>query len=368
MGRYLANTLRAAARLKHPHEFLIYLGPVSKSELVPKDPRFHAKRLPGGHPAIAEQWALPRAARADGADLIYFPDNSGAIFPGMPMVLALLDTMWTRPLDQAIAKPTFRQRLQDRYRKFVCPRAAAAATQVITISQHSGRCLDELLGLQAPKLTVVDLAADPDLRTPLPIAEAARLRKAMGLDAKTPYVLASGAADKRKNVDRVIQAFAQAQRQDKRLATAVLVITSLRAGEGATTTYVETATQAGVVGCLRFVGYVDDAQMKALYQGALCFAFPSLWEGFGLPLLEAFALGCPVLTSAEGSLPEVGGKAVVYVDPYSVESIARGISETAFGRKKKALVAAARQREKRYTWDACARQHLQVFESAVRSS
>ncbi len=368
VGRYLANTLNALARLKHSHRFLVYLGPASKAGLLPQDPRFIPKRLPGGHPALAEQWALPRAAKRDGADLIYYPDNTGAVAPGLPMVLALLDTMWTRPLSQAIAKPTLRQRLQDRYRKFVCPRAAAAAARVITISRHSGRCLEDLLGLKAPKLTIVDLAADPSLRTPVPKAEARALRQAMGLDPRIPYVLGSGAADKRKNVDRLILAFAAARRSEPRLARARLVITSLRPGEAATTTYAETAAKAGVTDALDFVGYVDDAQMKALYQGALCFAFPSLWEGFGLPVLEAFALGCPVLSSAEGSLPEVGGRAVVYADPHDVGDLARGIVEASFGAGRSARVALGRRREKGYTWDLCARRHLRVFESAARSS
>jgi len=366
VGRYLSNVLQAAARLKHPHQFLVYLGPASKLELLPRDPRFVARRLPPSHPAVAEQWALPRAARAEGADLIFYPDNSGAVRPGLPMVLALLDTMWQRPLRDAIAKPTLRQRIQDRYRKVVCPRAAAAARAVITISQHSARCLELALGLRAPKLTVVDLAADPALRRPLPAAQALALRQALGLKRGQAYVLASGAADKRKNVDRLIQAFALARRQDPRLAKALLVITSLRPGEGATTTYEDTARAADVLGALRFVGYVDDAQMKALYQGALCFAFPSLWEGFGLPVLEAFALGCPVLISAAGSLPEVGGQAAVYADPTSVPDLARGLSQAAFGPKRARLLALARAREKRYTWERCAREHLTVFERVAR--
>jgi glycosyltransferase involved in cell wall biosynthesis len=364
VGRYLANVLQAAAKLKHPHQFLVYLGPASKEALLPRDPRFKALALPSGHPARAEQWGLPRAAKKAGADLLFYPDNTGGIRPGLPMVLTMHDTMWKRPLAEAIARPTLRQRLQDAYRKRVCPRAAAAASAVITISAHSAACLKEELGLQAPKLTVIAEAADAGLRKALPAAKAAALRKALGLHG--PYVLASGAADKRKNVDRLIQAFALARKQDKRFAKATLVVTSLRPGEEATTDYAKTAAQAGVADEMRFVGYVDDAQMQALYQGALCMAFPSLWEGFGLPVLEAFALGCPVLISRAGSLPEVGGDAAVYVDPYSVASIADGLSEAAFGRRKAARVKKGRAREKRYTWEACAKAHLQVFQKAVQ--
>jgi glycosyltransferase involved in cell wall biosynthesis len=190
------------------------------------------------------------------------------------------------------------------------------------------------------------------------------LRKRLGI--RGPYILASGAADKRKNVDRLIEAFALARRRERRLERAVLVVTSLRPGEGASTNYERTAARAGVADALRLVGYVDDEQMKALYQGALCLAFPSLWEGFGLPVLEAFALGCPVLISREGSLPEVGGDAACYVDPYSVESIAQGLLQASFGRQRTAWIRRGRAREKRYTWKACAQAHLKVFEKAAR--
>jgi glycosyltransferase involved in cell wall biosynthesis len=364
VGRYLANVLLAASRLKHPHQFWVYLGPTSRGELVPKDPRFRSQTL-SSHPALVEQWTLPRAAQRDGADLLFYPDNSGALFPGLPMVLVQHDTMWRRPLSQAIARPTLKQRLQDRYRKIVCPRAAAAAKAVITISAHSAQCLDQALGLRPPKLTVIAEAADDGLRRPMAPGVAARVRKALGL--KAPYVLASGAADKRKNVDRLIQAFAEARRLEPRFAGAELVITSLRPGEEATTDYGRIARESGVEAAIRFVGYVGDDQMKALYQGALCLAFPSLWEGFGLPVLEAFALACPVLLSREGSLPEVGGDAAVYADPYSVADLARGLGEAAFGRQRAVRVKRGLLREKRYTWKACAQAHLRVFEKAGAS-
>ena len=136
VGRYLANLLRALVQGREAPFLRLYLGPDSLREAVPRHPRVSVEELEG-HPAWAEQVLIPRRARAWGAQVLHYPDNSGALRPGLPMVLTLHDTMWRRPLGQAIAHPTLRQRLQDRYRKFVCPRAAHAAVRVLTVSRHS---------------------------------------------------------------------------------------------------------------------------------------------------------------------------------------------------------------------------------------
>ncbi len=364
VGRYLANLLNASARLPHPHEFLLYLGPSSRKELVPQDPRYRVRDLPGGHPAIAEQWALPRAARREACDLLFYPDNSGAVRPGMPMVLTLHDTMWMRPVGEAIARPTLRQRIQALYRQWVCPAAARAASRVVTISKHSAGCLDVALGLRPPKLSVAYEAADPAFAKALPPAKAVALRQRLGVGAK-PYVLASGAADRRKNIDRLIEAFALASRKDKALARAELLVISLRAGEAATTTYAATAARVGVADRVRFLGYVSDDEMKALYQGALCFAFPSLWEGFGLPVLEAFQMGCPVLAHRGSALPETAGTAGVLVDASQTAALALGLSQACDPTWRSRRVVAGRRQAARFSWKACAQIHLKAFESAL---
>lgn len=363
VGRYLAGLLQGLSQLRHPHRFLVFLQPASRRDLVPQDRRFISVDIGRVNPAWAEQSLIPRRARALGADVLHFPDNSGAIRPGLPVVLTMHDTMWRRPLSQAIAHPTLRQRAQDAYRKWVCPRAAAAAAQVITISQHSRQCIEKELRIDPAKLNVVYEGVDSRLSKRLPAARAAALRQSLGV--RGTYVLASGAADKRKNIDRLIEAFAQATVKPGPLHQARLVLTSLRPGEAATTTYAATAKRCKVETRLVSPGYVSDDQLKALYQGALCFAFPSLWEGFGLPLLEALSLGCPVLAAKAGALPEVGGRAVVYADPLSVASLSSGL-EAACGRegqaalKKRVKVLAA------FDLERGALQTLQVYGQAAR--
>lgn len=365
VGRYLANLLRALAGTREDLAVRLYLGPSSAREAAPKDSRFSVEELGGAHPAWAEQVLIPRRARAWGAQVLHYPDNSGALRPGLPMALTMHDTMWRRPLGEAIARPTGRQRLQDRYRKWVCPRAALAASVVITVSRHSAEDIAATVGVPAGRLRCIPSGVDPVFTGRLPASRVRRLVLGLGLSAGRPFVLASGAADKRKNIDRLIQAFALARRSDPRLAGAVLAVTSLRPGEAATTTYAATAAAAGAADSLRFLPYVSDVQMKALYQAALCYAFPSLWEGFGLPVLEAFSMGCPVLAADATALPEVAGRAAVYADPLDVADLARGLSLAASPKGRPNRSALARVQLRRFTWSASARMHLHAFREAA---
>lgn len=363
VGRYLSNLLAALARRPDPARYLLLLGRRSRRDLVPADPRFEAQDLGGLHPAWAEQVAVPRAARAWGADLLHFPDNSGALRPGLPMLLTMHDSMWRRPLSQAIARPSLRQRIQDRYRKLVCPLAARRADRVLTISAHSLRSLRSELGLPADKLGLVTEGVDPVFQRRIGANEARARVRALGLDG--PYVLCSGAADRRKNIDRLILAFARARRTDARLRTAALVVSSLRPGEAATTTYQETARSAGLGSAFRVLPYVGDEDLRALYQGALCFAFPSLWEGFGLPLLEAFSLGCPVLAARAGALPEVAGRGAILADPLSVQALAQGLAAACGPAGKKALQTGAAAALRRCGWPKSAAQHWAAYQAVA---
>ena len=358
VGRYLSSLLAALASIKGPQRYSLFVNSKSRPELAPSDPRFEIVNLGAVSPALAEQRLIPRLAKARGADLLHYPDNTGALFPGLPMVLTLHDGMWRRPLSEAILHPSLRQRLQDSYRKFVCPRAARRAAAVITVSRFSARELALALGL-GPTLHVVPNALGPGFERPLPAA--ALKRELAGLGLSGAFFFCSGAADRRKNISRLIRAFAAARLKGMRL-----VVSSLRPGEQAATDYAAVARACGAEDSVRFTGFVSEIQLKALYQGASAYVFPSLWEGFGLPMLEAYALGCPVLASNAGALPEVGGKAALYADPQSEASLTEGL-----GRVLKLHRPEFRRRAKRelarFSWERSAAQTLDIYYRAAAS-
>ena len=119
---------------------------------------------------------------------------------------------------------------------------------------------------------------------------------------------------------------------------------------------------------IKWLNFVSDSDLAALYSGAAFFAYPSMIEGFGLPILEAMSVGCPVLTSNISSMPEVGGDAALYVDPFNLESIADGLLKLAYDSKLRGeLSAKGEQRIKIFTWDKFAHELINVYERAGTS-
>jgi glycosyltransferase involved in cell wall biosynthesis len=179
--------------------------------------------------------------------------------------------------------------------------------------------------------------------------------------AKGPYFLYVGDMRPYKNVDTALRAFAAMSRRGSRF---VIVGNRDTKDSGPLE---ELVSSLGIIDSVEFTGFVSDAQLAQLYCGALALVFPSLWEGFGLPPLEAMASGCPVITSNVASLPEVCGDAVEYVDPTSVDSIRnameRVIREPAL---REDLRGRGLERAKLFSWDRTAREVWQVLESVRR--
>jgi glycosyltransferase involved in cell wall biosynthesis len=211
------------------------------------------------------------------------------------------------------------------------------------------------------KIHVVHLGRDESLapvRDPL-IVEGVRMRYGIG----KRYLLYVGTLQPRKNLGRVVDGFA-------RLAAtpAMINVQLVLAGKRGwlyEQLFSEVARR-GLEGRVLFPGYVDETDLAALYSGALGYVFPSLYEGFGIPVLEAQACGVPVMTSNNSSLPEVAGDAALLVDPTDVDAIAEAILRLATDDALRAeLVERGFANVKRFSWEKCARETLDVLEGVL---
>jgi glycosyltransferase involved in cell wall biosynthesis len=239
------------------------------------------------------------------------------------------------------------------------------ARRILSVSQATRRDLQRLFGLSGEKIEVVYNALDARLAQP-PTPELVD-RTLNRYSVQTPYLLYAGNVKPHKNVPRLIEAFALVKdelREHPEFAQLKLIIIGdeLSKHPQLRRAVIKSRTQSDV----RFLGFVDPQTLSVFYARAEAFVFPSLYEGFGLPPLEAMALGTPVVTSNVSSLPEVLGEAAHFVNPEKVFDISRGIREVLLNEGlRRALIERGRQQVKQFSWQESVRRVLKIYREAA---
>jgi glycosyltransferase involved in cell wall biosynthesis len=278
-------------------------------------------------------WNLPRDAvwypfvlgRMRGVEVLHCPTYRGPVRSRVPLVVTAHDVAVLR-------HPEAFNRWSRTYGPIVIPHVLRTACRVIAVSEFTARELVELLGVAREKITVIPNAVE-DAFT------------ADGPSARGEYVLAVGTLEPRKNLARTVEAA-------RRLGVELRVV-GARGWGGVD------ARGNGV----RWLGRVPDAELAALYRGARVVAYPSLYEGFGIPVLEAMACGAPVVTSVGGATEEVADGAAELVDPMDPGAIATGI-ERAFARRGE-LAERGLARARQFSWAAVADATIAVYREAA---
>lgn len=252
---------------------------------------------------LYEQVRLPGVLRAIGADVVHSPGYVGPLFPGCPSVVTIPDLNFrtfgaSMPVPRRIALEVFVR---------ACARAAE---RVIAISNFGRSELVGGLGVAADKVRVTPLAARPQLIG----ASDGDSEILSRYDIQPPFALAYGSTSPNKNIGTLLRAWREARR-GKGMPGMLVIAGHLPRGLSDEPTYRELDR----VGVLRVTGYLPRRDAEAVLRCARFLVFPSVYEGFGLPVLEAMQAGVPVICSNRASLPEVGGEAALYVDPFDVE-------------------------------------------------
>jgi glycosyltransferase involved in cell wall biosynthesis len=236
------------------------------------------------------------------------------------------------------------------------------AAAVVTLSEHSRRDIINAFGVEPARVIVIYCGCDHAVYHPH--HEPATIQQTLRDATVTrPYILYIGGQAPRKNLVRLIGAFARARQIGSLPHTLVLAgpFAPLRS---------EVSHAIATSGCsqaIQVLGYVDDQVVPYLYSGADLLLFPSLYEGFGMPVVEAMACGTPVVTSATTSLPEVAGDAAVLVDPESEEAIAAGILSILQECEdvRAARIARGLAQAGKFSWEKCAKEHLAVYDVVI---
>jgi glycosyltransferase involved in cell wall biosynthesis len=358
IGKYVVQLVSGLLCADKSNEYVIYGDP----QMFPQSHgRVNVKfRNPGGLPyPLWEQLVLPQWVRQDRVELLHCPANTApvALPRHVKLTITVHDVMYLLPASVLTASKVFRQRLGNFYRRTMVRRVARRADRIIADSEFSKQEIIEYLKIAADRIRVVYLGIDGHLSS---LAEeiTAPPEEIGGERLDRPFILALGAGDPRKNTLAVIRTYAARWREFPNQEK--LVIVGLPDWRSSSAYHL--TTQLGLKGRVLFAGYVPEELLAWLYASARCFLYPSLYEGFGFPVLEAMAFGTPVITSNCTSVPEVAGDAAVLVDPTSEKSIGDALTRLLKDEPLRCqLVEQGRARVQKFGWQDTVHKTLGVY-------
>ena len=346
---YALQLIRALLALDTPHHFRLYFRDTPSPELFPRHPRMTQHVV-----AWPRLWTHARFAFAlwrDRPDVTFVPAHTLPVwFPG-PAVVTVHDLGY-------VYFPDAHPAVSRRYLAWSTRHSVRQAARVIVDSLATANDLAAHFDVSENRIALVYPGVDESLGPVTDQARLASVRARYNLPER--YLLFVGTLQPRKNIARIVQAYAR-WRASQPGTDVALVLAGQRGW------LYDASWTAGVEGVI-LPGYVDDADVAALYSGAQALVFTTLHEGFGFPVLEAMRCGTPVITSSLSSLPEVAGDAALLVNPRDVEAIAGAIGRILSDDALRArLIEEGHRQEAQFTWQRAAQQTIRALESvAVR--
>jgi len=350
VGSYVRNLARRLAALDRENQYTLYVSPENAVHFEGLGPNVRLVQGPAGRPrrALWEQAELPLDLVRRQVDLFHGPGFVVPLFGACPRIVTLHDMTFSLfPREHTFARR--------HYFNVMVPLSARAADIIIAISESTRTDLVRLLGVKPEKVRVIHLAAGEEFRPGRDPDRLLQVRRKYGIERR--MILYLGMIEPRKNLQRLVGAFARLK--DLREECCLVLAGSLGWGGNDLLRAVEAH---GLKEEVILPGYLDDADLPALYSAAEVFVYPSLYEGFGIPVLEAMACGTPVITSKVSSMPEIAGDAAVLVDPLSVDDLAGALSRVLLNKNQQQQMSErGLQRSRQFTWERTARETLRAY-------
>lgn len=350
IGRYVLETSRHLTEIGH--EVYLYLPePPNDRNALPQAEKVDISSFKGALARIV--WGnsyLPLKAKKDKIDVLWGPAHRLPIISmsDIPQVVTIHDLVWQH------ASSTMRFQGWMAERAFMKP-SIRAAERVVAVSHATKQSLSELYPWSQDKIDVVYPGCTPFT----PDLCSGDLKR---FDLDRPYVLFVGTLEPRKNLLRLLEAFAALPANTR---SELLLVIAGGQGWGLSDLTTE-ISRLDITSSVRLTGFVSDEELGKLYRDARFLAMPSLYEGFGFPIIEANQLGVPVLTSNTSSMPEVGGDTALLVDPMSVSSISDGLGKLATDNVlRNRLANAAQANAAKFNWSCSARELANVFQRVL---
>ena len=348
------ETIRELQKIDHENEYFIFVSPGPDHCLNESD-NMHIVELRCPSYPLWEQVALPRAVARVRPDLLHCTSNTAPVKCPVPLVLTLHDIIFLETR-QSSSRSLY-QEMGWHYRRLVVPRILSECRKIITVSNFECNRIREALNLPKDRLTAVYNGYSPHFRQMPPAPEI--VHKYIPSD---DYLFFLGNTDPKKNTPRVLKAYGLYLRQSKHKRP--LLIADLK--EEAIDGILSAEGIKEVKPYLSFPGYIPNADLAALYNGAFAFLYPSLRESFGIPMLESMACGTPVIAGNTSAMPEIAGEGALLADPLDENDIARKIllleEDDTFYQQQ---VDYGLERVKLFSWRKSAEALLKIYKEII---
>ena len=345
-SEFCFQLLSELSKIDKNNEYFVYLPKKPSSDMPPETEKWHYVVF------SSKLWTLLGLSKKlfndrNKIDVFFSPTHYSPFYVPKPSAISILDVSYRHFPKLFKKRDLYQLKIWGRY-------SIKKAKKIITISKFSKNDIIKAYNVSEKKVAVVYPGIRQVSSIEYPVLSMNRLREKYGI--KEDYILFVGTLQPRKNVEKLIEAFSVVKNKNLQLVVV--------GKKGWMYEDILSAPEKyGVSERVKFLENVSDEDLPSFYKEAICFILPSLYEGFGLPILEAMKYGCPVITSNVSSLPEAGGDAAVYFNPESTEEIAEKIEKVISSEKlREEMIKKGYEQIKKFSWEKTAKETLKVLE------
>lgn len=365
---YTENLIQALAKLDQENQYTLYVDrhPGSQDH-IPTQSNFEYRIVSGATPLFGVPWreqvGIPRQVARDHIDLFHAPCLTAPLFLDCPMVITVHDMIWAFPDKYSQnAYRSIKRRLMKWYNYAVPKAAIGRASALITVSNAAKESIVELSGISSDRVFVTYEAASPSFKQVKDKQQLGLIRQKYELHPD--FILAIGSADPRKNINSLVHAYSLLSKELQEKYPLVIVWTHVALADELS----KKIEELGLVKHIRFLQQVSTDDLALLYNSASLFVFPSLYEGFGLPPLEAMSCGVSVVAANNSSIPEIVGDAALLFDAKDAQELSRTMMGVLSNEDVRSdLVQKGIARKTFFSWEKCADETLSVYRKVLLS-
>lgn len=360
MDRVALELIKNLQVLDKENQYFIFVKPDEDNTVIEETENFKIVEVEGGSYPIWEQVKLPKMVKSYNCDVLHCTSNTAPLNVKIPLITTLHDVIFKESTiqKQLTSSASWYQKIGNLYRRLIVDAVVKRSHQLITVSNYEKHNISSVYRLDDSKIQTVHNGVNRNFTSEISEAKKKMVREKYNLPKQ--FLLHIGNTEPRKNTARVLKAF---NKYNNNFSDEVkLVLIGLNESK-LKSLLKDIGLEKELAKKIVLTGYVSDEDLPAVFNLSEMFLFPSLREGFGIPIIEAMACGVPVITSNTSSMPEVAGDAALLVDPNRVGSIFEAIVKLRLDREfRDKLISKGLERHKLFSWENAAKKVLNIYQ------